>query len=97
MPQIDLLLSLIGKVWTTNIKIIDMLIKLNDKISEPDTRHTYLQQPVRVEDGLGRLLIIPSEWDMGVSTVVSTTWPALTFPSDARRHDQVPIQRRSWV
>lgn len=40
-----------------------ILLSLRTKLSGPDTRHTWLQEPMRFEDAYGRVWPIPVEFD----------------------------------
>ena len=55
-----------SKVWSTNVRIIDTLVKLQSTSQTPDLQHTWFQQPVKFEDALGRVLPIPSEYNWSV-------------------------------
>lgn len=68
MTQIAVLVDLVGKIWTVNMQIMDILTMQQSDIVAPDTKHTWFQQPVRFEDALGRVLPVPSEYNWGVST-----------------------------
>lgn len=66
MPQVGLILNLVERVWSMNLQIIDLLANIQNSTVPPNTQHTFFQQPVKVEDGLGRILWVPSEYDRGV-------------------------------
>jgi hypothetical protein len=36
---------------------------MQEKLPEPDTRHTWLQPPMQIEDVLGRFIPVPAEFD----------------------------------
>ena len=67
LPQLNALTSIATKVWATNTQIIDLLILFSNAALRPDLQRTWAQQPVRFEDALGRILIVPSEYDFRVS------------------------------
>lgn len=61
-----MLVDLVGKIWTMDKQIIDILMRQNSTTTAPDLHHTWFQQPVKFEDALGRILPIPSEYNLGV-------------------------------
>ena len=46
--------------------MMDMLKASEKNIVPPDLRFTWVQAPVRLEDALGRVIPIPSEYDWDV-------------------------------
>ena len=62
-----MLVELVNKIWTTNLQIVDILIRQQTTSVALDTQHTYFQQPVKFEDALGRVLPVPSEYGWGVN------------------------------
>lgn len=58
------------------MQIVDLLIRLQEMIPIPDTRHTYFQSPCKFEDALGRTLPVPSEYDLEVA-VLALYYPVL--------------------
>jgi hypothetical protein len=44
----------------------NVLLSVRTRLSEPDTCHTWLQEPMRFEDAYGRLFPIPAEFDYHV-------------------------------
>jgi hypothetical protein len=44
----------------------NVLLSVRSRLSEPDTRHTWLQKPMRFEDAYGGVLPIPVEYDYPV-------------------------------
>lgn len=67
MPQVAMLVDLVGKIWTMDKQIIDLLMRQQSTTTTPDLHHTWFQQPVKFEDALGRILPVPSEYNLGVS------------------------------
>ncbi len=61
-----ILVDLVGKIWTVDKQIMDILMRQANTNTAPDLQHTWFQQPVRFEDALGRILPIPSEYNLGV-------------------------------
>ena len=61
------LLDIVNRIWTTNMQILCLLIRLQDTIPSPDTQHTFFQAPCKFEDALGRPLPVPSEYDLEVT------------------------------
>jgi len=43
-----------------------MILWIRTRLTEPDTRHTWLQDPMRFEDAYGRVFPIPAEFDYPV-------------------------------
>jgi hypothetical protein len=41
----------------------NVLLSVRSRLSEPDTRHTWFQEPMRFEDAYGRVWPIPVEYD----------------------------------
>ncbi len=64
------MLDLTNKVRTSNIQNTETLTRLETEIPSPDIRHIWLQDPVRLEDPLGRYLPIPSEYSYGMMKAV---------------------------
>lgn len=62
-----MIVDLVGKILTMDKQIIDILMRQESTITVPDLHHTWFQQPVRFEDALGRILPVPSEYNLGVS------------------------------
>jgi hypothetical protein len=47
-------------------EIYDTLIAIRSQISRPDARHTWFQEPLKLEDAYGRIFPIPTEYDYKV-------------------------------
>lgn len=62
------LVKLAGKVWQSNLQIVALMVKLQSGSSSPELRYTWVQEPVRFEDALGRVIPVPSEYNWGVHT-----------------------------
>ena len=69
MPQLTVLLDLANKIFTTNVQIVEMLVRLQSKGVRPETQYTWFQLPVKFEDGLGRMLPVPSEYNWNVTAL----------------------------
>lgn len=67
VPQLKALVDMATRVWQMNIQIYEIVLKSQTMAPRPDLRHTWFQEPVRLEDALGRIFPIPSEY--GYSTV----------------------------
>ncbi|KAL9027940.1 MAG: hypothetical protein Q9196_003619, partial [Gyalolechia fulgens] len=67
VPQMAALLDIANRVWTSNMQIITLLVRLQDAMPTPDTKHTFFQTPCRFEDALGRILraIISARFSAG--------------------------------
>ncbi|KAL2008636.1 hypothetical protein VTN00DRAFT_6830 [Thermoascus crustaceus] len=63
--QLKMLADLATKIWQSNIQFMDSIAKLQTTLPSPDLRYTWVQDPVRFEDALGRVIPIPSEYDLG--------------------------------
>ena len=63
IPQLKALMNMATKVWQTNLQIYEIVLKWQTVAPCPDLRHTWFQSPVKLEDALGRILPIPSEYD----------------------------------
>jgi hypothetical protein len=44
-----------------------MVLKKMTEVPTPDIHHTFFQDPIIVEDALGRKFPVPSEYDLSVS------------------------------
>ena len=60
-------MNLVSKIWAMDKLILDTLMRQEKSIKAPDLHHTWFQQPVKFEDALGRILPVPSEYNLGVS------------------------------
>ncbi|KAL9111825.1 MAG: hypothetical protein Q9227_003884 [Pyrenula ochraceoflavens] len=69
-PRIDTLLDLTKKVWDANLYSTNLLEKAVAGRHSPDTRFTWLQEPVRLEDLFGRYIAIPSEYSFEMMEAV---------------------------
>ena len=54
-------------------QIIDLLMRQQNTNAAPDLHHTWFQQPVKFEDALGRILPVPSEYNLGVFPLCIST------------------------
>ncbi len=62
----EVLIDIANRLWTSNTQILNLLIRLQYTPPTPDVHHTYFQAPCQFEDGLGRPLLVPSEYDLKV-------------------------------
>lgn len=67
VPQLKALVDIATRVWQTNLQIYEIVLRCQRVAPRPDLRRTWFQDPVRLEDALGRIFPIPSEY--GYSTV----------------------------
>lgn len=67
LPQVAMLVDLVGKIWAMDKQIIDTLMRQHSTTTGLDLHHTWFQQPIKFEDALGRVLPVPSEYNLGVS------------------------------
>ena len=56
-------------MWTSNLQILDYLTKLQDVSVNIDVKHTWFQEPLKLEDALGRVIPVPAEYGWTVSTL----------------------------
>jgi hypothetical protein len=68
VPQLQNLIGLAGKVWTTNLQIITFFSNLQNSQTRIDTRHTWFQEPLRFDDAFGRTIPFPVEYGWSVSS-----------------------------
>ena len=54
------------RVWQTNMQVMEMIVEKQKDPPRPLLRYTWVQEPVRLEDPLGRVVPIPSEFSWGV-------------------------------
>ena len=75
-----MLLHMARKVWTSNLKLMSLITWQQDSLQSPGFNHGWLQLqlPVWFEDGCGRQLPIPSEYNWGVSIFIPLLWHVLT-------------------
>ncbi|KIM99853.1 hypothetical protein OIDMADRAFT_125485 [Oidiodendron maius Zn] len=62
VPQLQSLVGLAEKVWTTNLQILAFFTKLQNNQTQIDVRHTWFQEPLRLNDAFGRTIPIPVEF-----------------------------------
>ena len=62
VPQLNTLVDMATRVWQTNLQIYEIVLKWQTVAPRPDLRYTWFQDSVRLEDALGRVLPIPSEY-----------------------------------
>jgi hypothetical protein len=63
---LECLLDLAKKVSNSNIDIVTYISQLQNMVATPDPRFTWVQEPVKFEDALGRIIPVPSEYDVEV-------------------------------
>jgi hypothetical protein len=66
LPQIQSLVELVGKVWTLNVQTMDYFTKLQNNSAKIDIKHTWFQEPMKLEDAFGRAIPIPAEYRWSV-------------------------------
>lgn len=64
--QLQSLLEIAQNVSSSNIDIVTFIAKLQNTALPPDLRYTWVQEPVKFEDALGRVIPVPSEYDVEV-------------------------------
>lgn len=69
-PRIELLIDLTRQVWDSNIRSTQILEKMALQGPPPDSRHTWLQDPIRLEDLFGRYITIPSDFSFEMMEAV---------------------------
>ena len=69
-PQVQSLFELTQRVWTSNIQSTQMLEHVASHGLAPDLHHTWLQEPVRLEDPFRRHITIPSEYSFDMMEAV---------------------------
>ena len=77
VSQMTSIREIVLGVWMTNMQLVSLLTKASSTPPSPDTRFTWAQAPVRLEDALGRVLPVPSEYCWGV-------WFRLSINADIR-------------
>ena len=70
MAQLKTLVNLASKIWQLNLHIMDNIASLQTSNRLPDLRFTWVQELVRFEDALGRVLPVPSEYNWRVSNII---------------------------
>ena len=69
-PHVNFLVDMSKKVWSSNIQATAMLEKVGSGSHPPDLRHTWLQDPIRLEDPFGGYITIPSEYSFDMMEAV---------------------------
>lgn len=69
-PRIDLLVDMTRKVYKSNVQSTQSLEKMGSEVPPLDIKHTWLQDPVRLEDPFGRYIPIPSEYSFSMMEAV---------------------------
>jgi hypothetical protein len=49
-------------------EMMDVFTMVMKSVPPPDLYHTWFQPPMRLEDALGRVIIVPLEYDWDVSS-----------------------------
>jgi hypothetical protein len=52
---------------STNTATYNLLVSIQTSLPSPNTRHTFFQDPMQVEDAFGRLFPVPVEYNWEVS------------------------------
>jgi len=73
VPQLQNLIDIATKVWTSNVQTMNYFSRMQDMHVKIDTRHTWFQDPIRLQDAFGREIPIPAEYGWSVRN--------LPFPS----------------
>lgn len=63
--QLKTLVDLAGKVWQSNMQIMSFFVNLQTSSPSPELRYTWVQEPIKFEDAMGRVIPIPSEYNWG--------------------------------
>ncbi len=71
--QLKALVDLVNKVWQSNTQIMSFIVNLQMSSPSPELRYTWVQEPIRFEDVMGRVIPIPSEYNWGASRFLSYT------------------------
>ncbi|KAK2748038.1 hypothetical protein FQN55_004587 [Onygenales sp. PD_40] len=68
LPSVKSVRDIALKIWERNEEMFELLQRLStaQNPTPPDARFNYFQTPVIFEDGLGRKLPVPSEYDWDV-------------------------------
>lgn len=69
LPQLQALTELVGKVWASNLQILSYISNIQNGPMNIDIRHTWFQEPIKLEDALGRLIPIAPEYGWTVRTL----------------------------
>ena len=96
LPQLQSLIDLATKVWQSNLQIMKILVKLQTSGPSPDLRYTWVQEPVKFEDAMGRVIPVPSEYNWGVSRRHANFGRALTCHLEIRSYYSCPVLHRVW-
>ncbi|KAF8846426.1 hypothetical protein BDZ45DRAFT_609009 [Acephala macrosclerotiorum] len=65
VPTLETLMTTTSNIWEANSKLMNVLVTLTEKLPPPNPQFTWAQAPVKLEDALGRIIPIPSEYDWG--------------------------------
>jgi len=90
MPQLQSLVGLAEKVWATNLQMLAFFTKLQNNQTEINVRHTWFQEPLRLDDAFGRPIPIPVEYEWSVSFTSLVKFQRLTALQKLKAiiHDQ---------
>jgi len=77
------LLDLAQRVSSSNTDIVTYISGLQNASRSPDLRYTWVQEPVKFEDALGRVIPVPSEYDVEVRGTPIFKFGRLNLLSDA--------------
>jgi hypothetical protein len=66
VPQLHSLVDIATKVWTSNVQIMNYFSRMQNMDVGIDTRHTWFQEPLKLEDAFGRSIPIPAEYGWSV-------------------------------
>lgn len=67
VPQLKTLADLVSKVWQSNMQIMSFIVNLQSSNLSPELRYTWVQEPIKFEDAMGRVIPIPSEYNWEAS------------------------------
>ncbi|PVH98837.1 hypothetical protein DM02DRAFT_680954 [Periconia macrospinosa] len=62
--------DMVAKVCVSTQQSYGILVEIKSSLTRPDTRWTYFQDPLMVEDALGFRFPVPSEYDFGLLEAV---------------------------
>lgn len=71
VPQLKTLVDLVSKVWQLNLQIMSFIANHQASTPSPELRYTWVQEPIKFEDAMGRVIPIPSEYNWGASRSLS--------------------------
>ncbi|KAH0538650.1 hypothetical protein FGG08_004787 [Glutinoglossum americanum] len=63
VSRLMVLVDMATNIMKLNLQIYNIVLKWQTEMPHPDLSHTWFQDPIKLEDALGRIIPIPSEYN----------------------------------